>query len=50
MQPVAAGGGVLKKSAKRIDDSTGLVSKLKYFEKTPDSLRFPTFKGIRDYE
>lgn len=23
---------------------------VQYFEKTPDSLRFPTFKGIRDYE
>ena len=28
----------------------GKTITVQYFEKTPDSLRFPTFKGIRNYE
>lgn len=28
----------------------GKTITVQYFEKTPDSLRFPTYKGIRDYE
>jgi ATP-dependent DNA ligase len=31
-------------------DIIGKTITVQYFEKTPDSLRFPTFKGIRDYE
>jgi len=34
----------------RPQDIVGKMITVQYFEKTPDSLRFPVYKGIRDYE
>jgi DNA ligase 1 len=46
-------GFSIEERQKYYKDPSKIIGKtitVQYFEKTPDSLRFPTFKGIRDYE